>query len=103
MAKLQNKTDIYDRVAWGIVGAIALLAIISFYAIWIAASNDSTLGTPFKAVIGQAVWYILSIALVIVIMQFDADQLFKIAPYAYALGIIPVSYTHLTLPTILLV
>ncbi|MCZ3622287.1 FtsW/RodA/SpoVE family cell cycle protein [Lactobacillus mulieris] len=88
MAKLQNKTDIYDRVAWGIVGAIALLAIISFYAIWIAASNDSTLGTPFKAVIGQAVWYILSIAIVIVIMQFDADQLFKIAPYAYALGII---------------
>ncbi|KRL63448.1 FtsW/RodA/SpoVE family cell cycle protein [Lactobacillus psittaci] len=88
MAQIQNNRDIYDRIAWGIIGAIGLLAIISFYGIWIAASHDSTLGSPLKAVLGQGVWYLLSVGLVILIIQFDAEQLFKIAPYAYALGII---------------
>lgn len=88
MVQVQNKTDLYDRIAWGIVCPVAILAIISLYSIWVAASHDSNMGSPVKAVLIQALWYIISIAFVILIMQFDADQLFKIAPYAYAVGII---------------
>ncbi|HBG91273.1 MAG TPA: rod shape-determining protein RodA, partial [Lactobacillus acetotolerans] len=33
-------------------------------------------------------WYVVSIAIVVFVMQFDAEQLFKIAPYIYAIGII---------------
>lgn len=88
MAQIQNKTDLYDRIAWSVVCPVAMLAIISLYSIWVAASHDSNMGSPIKAVLIQALWYIVSIAFVILIMQFDADQLFKIAPYAYAVGII---------------
>ncbi len=59
------------------------------YSIYVAAVNDpSHMGTPTKAVLMQAIWYLISIGIVVFVMQFDADQLFKLAPYVYALGII---------------
>jgi rod shape determining protein RodA len=87
MAKVQNKTSLVDRIAWGIVVPIILLAIISLYAIYVAAANDTNMGNPVRAVAMQAVWYLVSIALVIFVIQFDADQLYKIAPIFYAIGI----------------
>lgn len=88
MAQVQNKTDIYDRIAWGIVGSVVALAIISLYAIGVAAVHDSNMGSPVKAVLIQALWYVVSSIFVVIIMQFDAEQLFRIAPYAYGVGII---------------
>ncbi|WP_436340630.1 FtsW/RodA/SpoVE family cell cycle protein [Lactobacillus johnsonii] len=88
MTKVENKADWYDRIAWGVVVPIFLLAVISLYGIWVATVNDPKMGSPVKAVITQAVWYLVSIALVIFVMQFDAEQLFKIAPIAYGIGII---------------
>lgn len=88
MTKVENKADWYDRIAWGVVVPIFLLAVISLYGIWVATVNDPKMGSPVKAVITQAVWYLVSISLVIFVMQFDAEQLFKIAPIAYGIGII---------------
>ncbi len=88
MTKVENKADWYDRIAWGVVVPVFLLAVISLYGIWVATVNDPKMGSPVKAVITQAVWYLVSIALVIFVMQFDAEQLFKIAPIAYGIGII---------------
>ena len=88
MTKVENKADWYDRIAWGVVIPVFLLAVISLYGIWVATVNDPKMGSPVKAVITQAVWYLVSIALVIFVMQFDAEQLFKIAPIAYGIGII---------------
>ncbi|MCT7848214.1 MAG: FtsW/RodA/SpoVE family cell cycle protein, partial [Lactobacillus iners] len=88
MAKVENKSDWFDRVAWGIVLSVFTLALISLYAIWVAASNDPNLGRPKYIVAVQGLWYVVSIAIVIFIMRFDSEQLFKLAPYAYATGII---------------
>ena len=88
MTKVENKADWYDRIAWGVVVPVFLLAVISLYGIWVATVNDPKMGSPVKAVITQAVWYLVSIALVIFVMQFDAEQLFKIAPIAYGIGIL---------------
>lgn len=87
MAKVQNKTDLVDRIAWGVVVPVVLLAVVSLYAIYVAASNDTNMGNPVRAVLMQAVWYLVSIGLVVFVMQFDADQLYKIAPIFYGIGI----------------
>ena len=88
MAKVENKASIIDRLDFGIIGSIILLAITSMYAIYVAAMNDPSMGSPKRTVIIQALWYVMSTVMVIVIMQFDADQLFKIAPLAYGIGIV---------------
>lgn len=86
MPQIENKENWVDRIAWGVVGSVLLLALISFYGIWFAATNDANMGSPVRLVVTQLVWYIVSAALVVIVMQFDAEQLFKIAPYVFAFG-----------------
>ena len=88
MVKVENKTSLIDRIAWNIVVPVVLLALIGLYAIYIAATNDvNHMGSPLKAVLMQVVWYLVSIGIVVFVMQFDAEQLFKVAPYVFGLGI----------------
>ncbi|MDF7638784.1 FtsW/RodA/SpoVE family cell cycle protein [Lactobacillus sp. ESL0791] len=88
MVKVENKTSLVDRIAWNIVIPVAILAVVSLYSIYFAAGDDpSHMGTPFKALIMQALWYIISVIAVLFVIQFDAEQLFKLAPYAYGVGI----------------
>ncbi len=88
MTEVQNKTSLKERIAWPIVWSVATLAVISLYAIWVAAENDAKMGTPKKVVLVQAIWYLLSTVMVVIVMQFDAEQLFKIAPFIYSIGIL---------------
>ncbi|QNQ80647.1 FtsW/RodA/SpoVE family cell cycle protein [Lactobacillus sp. PV034] len=88
MAKVENKMNWYDRIAWGIVIPVVLLAIISLYSIWIAAANDPKMGSPKQLVLIQAIWYLVSVVLIILVMQFDAEQLYRLAPIAYGIGIV---------------
>ncbi|CCI80873.1 FtsW/RodA/SpoVE family cell cycle protein [Lactobacillus hominis] len=88
MAKVENKTDWFDRIAWGVVIPIVLLALISLYSIWVASVNDPRSGSPVKSVLMQAIWYVISIVIVVVVMQFDAEQLFRLAPIVYGIGIV---------------
>ena len=50
MTKVENKADWYDRIAWGVVVPVFLLAVISLYGIWVATVNDPKMGSPKKAV-----------------------------------------------------
>ncbi|MBP2057832.1 rod shape determining protein RodA [Lactobacillus colini] len=88
MAKVEKKAAWYDRIAWGIAIPVAILAVISLYAIWVAAANDSSVGSPVKMVASQAIWYVISVVLIIFVMQFDADQLYRVAPIVYGVGIV---------------
>lgn len=88
MVQVQNKTSLVDRIAWNIVFPVVALALIGLYAIYVAVANDPSQGSPVKAVIMQGAWYLVSVAIVIFVMQFDAEQLFRIAPYVYGLGIV---------------
>ncbi len=87
MAKVENKTSLMDRLAWNIIIPVVILALISLYCIYVAALGDPNhIGSPVRAVLMQGVWYLISAVIVIVVMQFDAEQLFKIAPYFLVLG-----------------
>ena len=66
---------------------VVLLSFVSFYAIYNASVNDSSYGTPTKTVAMQIVWYAISWVMVAFIMRFDAEQIFKLAPYLYGAGI----------------
>ena len=76
-----------DRIDYGIIMTVMLLGLIGMAAVYMAVANDSTTGAAIKAVIMQVVWFAIGSVGVIFVMRFDAEQLWRIAPYLYALGI----------------
>ncbi|MFD1464653.1 FtsW/RodA/SpoVE family cell cycle protein [Lapidilactobacillus mulanensis] len=77
-----------DRIDYGILFSIMMLALFSMMAVYVATSHDTSSTSPIRAVIMQVAWYVIGAIAVVVIMQFDAEQLWKIAPYAYGAGVI---------------
>lgn len=76
-----------SRIDWGIIFCVLMLALIGLGSIYVAASHDSSSTSVIKAVASQLVWYVIGVVAVVVVMQFDSEQLWKIAPYVYWLGI----------------
>ena len=78
-----SQNDEESRIDWGIIFCVLLLALIGLASIYVAASHDRQSVSVARQVITQLVWYAVGIILVVVIMQFDAEQLWKIAPIVY--------------------
>jgi Bacterial cell division membrane protein len=77
-----------NRIDYGILFSVLMLALFSIVAVYVATSHDSSAtSSPVRAVIMQIAWYTIGAIAVVVIMQFDVEQLWKIAPYAYGAGI----------------
>lgn len=75
-----------SRIDYGIVLSILLLAIISIATMF---STISLIGNGgLRATIMHVAWYVVGAVAIIVIMQFDSEQLWKITPYAYGLGLL---------------
>ncbi len=81
MAQVDEKPSLIDRLDFGIIVPVLLLAVVGMYAIWLAS------GASLKSIISQIIWYFVGFLIVAVIMQFDSEQLFKVSPYAYAAGL----------------
>ncbi len=82
----RSDTDDDARIDWGIIFCVLVLAVIGMTALYVALSHDN-ITNPTKVLLNQAVWYFIGIGAVWFIMQFDAEQLWKIAPIAYGVGI----------------
>ncbi|UQS83835.1 FtsW/RodA/SpoVE family cell cycle protein [Bombilactobacillus thymidiniphilus] len=82
----QNK-DENSRIDYGVIFSVMLLALIGLVSIYVAASHDLRSVGPWHAVISQLAWYVVGAIGVIIIMHFDTQQLWNIAPYAYWFGI----------------
>lgn len=76
-----------SRIDYGIIFSVLMLALIGLASIYVAASHDTGSVKVIRQVASQLVWYVLGIAAVVVIMQFDSEQLWRLAPYAYWFGI----------------
>ncbi|KRM97562.1 rod shape determining protein [Liquorilactobacillus aquaticus DSM 21051] len=76
-----------SRIDYGIVFSVLILAVIGMASIYVAAKHDTSTTSITKALLMQVVWYGLGTTAVVVIMQFDAEQLWKLAPVAYGVGI----------------
>lgn len=77
-----------SRIDWGIIFCVLMLALIGLASIYVAATHDSSATSVLRQVVSQLVWYVIGIVAVIIIMQFDSEQLWKVAPIAYWLGIL---------------
>lgn len=86
MQRSQNE-DIESRIDWGIIFCVLLLALIGLASIYVAGTHDTQKVSVVRQVVTQLAWYVIGTILVVVIMQFDAEQLWKIAPIAYWTGI----------------
>lgn len=80
-----RKNDVDSRIDYGIIFSVMMLAIIGLMSIYVATIQDSQ--NPLKNVVSQVAWYVIGAVIIAVIMQFDAEQLWQVANYAYYAGI----------------
>ncbi|WP_125573387.1 FtsW/RodA/SpoVE family cell cycle protein [Levilactobacillus huananensis] len=83
----EQRTETESRIDWGIIFCILMLALIGLASIYVAATHDSGSTSITSAVVSQLVWYVIGTVAIIIIMQFDSEQLWKVAPVLYGLGI----------------
>ena len=77
-----------DRIDYGIILSVMLLALVGLVSIYLATAHDtSTLQNPVRATVMQAAWYVIGGIGIFFVMRFDAEQLWRIAPYLYGIGI----------------
>ncbi len=82
----ENRNE--NRIDYGIILSVMLLALIGMAAIYMAVVHDSSASSsPTHAMIMQAVWYVIGGVGIFFVMQFDAEQLWRVAPILYGLGI----------------
>lgn len=74
------------RIDYGIILSVMLLAIISILTLF--STSYVMAGSSLRMTIMQIAWYVVGTIAVVIIMQFDSEQLWKLAPYAYATGIL---------------
>lgn len=76
-----------DRIDWGIIFCVLMLAMIGLVAIYVAVSHDSSNANVIHQLVTQLLWYAIGAVAIYIIMQFDAEQLWKLTPIAYWFGI----------------
>lgn len=75
------------EIDWGIIFVVLMLALIGLTSLYVAVSHDSTIVSVTRMVVMQGIWYIIGIVAVLVIMRFDSEQLWRIAPYIFGLAV----------------
>ncbi len=73
------------KIDYGIILSVMLLAIISIATIF--STTYLTGNTGIRATLMQVIWYVVGTVAIVVIMQFDSEQLWKLAPIAYGVGL----------------
>ncbi|TGD24951.1 rod shape-determining protein RodA [Companilactobacillus suantsaicola] len=81
----KKNNDVDSRIDYGIIFSVMMLAIIGLMSIYVATIQDSQ--NPLRNVISQLAWYVLGAIIIVIIMQFDAEQLWQVATIAYFFGL----------------
>lgn len=87
MNERRETDDGESRIDYGVIFCVLMLALIGLASIYVAASHDSSATSVWSLIFSQLVWYIIGSVAILVIMQFDSEQLWKVAPIAYWLGV----------------
>ncbi|WP_320162813.1 FtsW/RodA/SpoVE family cell cycle protein [uncultured Trichococcus sp.] len=75
-----------SKIDYGIILSVFLLAIISVLTIY--STTVLQTGGGIETTIMQLVWYGIGIIAAAVVMRFDSEQLWKVAPLAYGAGVL---------------
>ncbi|MHC9536701.1 FtsW/RodA/SpoVE family cell cycle protein [Dellaglioa sp. BT-FLS60] len=87
MSSRKDEVDSEARIDYGIIFAVLVLAIIGLASTYVAASHDTSTTSIVSQMVSQLMWYAVGIIAIVVIMQFDSEQLWRIAPIGYGVGI----------------
>ncbi|WP_281164701.1 FtsW/RodA/SpoVE family cell cycle protein [Liquorilactobacillus sicerae] len=85
--RTRNEENQDARIDYGIIFSVLVLAVIGMLSIYVAASHDNSTTSISHTLLMQFAWYVIGTIAVVVIIQFDAEQLWKLAPVAYGIGI----------------
>ena len=77
-----------SRIDWGIIFSVMMLGLIGLASIYVAAVHDSSSVNVTRQVVSQVIWFVIGTAMAVIIMQFDSEQLWRVAPIAYWFGIL---------------
>ena len=88
---MKKKNLMYDdkdsRIDYGVILPVLLLAFLSiatlFSTTYLISGN-----TSLRMVFMQVVWYMVGVVAIVVIMQFDSEQLWKLTTWGYILGLL---------------
>lgn len=80
-----SKSDV-SKIDYGIILSVFILALISLITIFSTTYLMSS-SPSLSPTITQAAWYVIGTVAAVVLMMFDSEQLWKLAPVAYGLGI----------------
>lgn len=83
----RREDDSESRIDYGVIFCVLMLALIGLASIYVAATHDSGATNVTTVMVSQVAWYVIGTIAVVIIMQFDSEQLWKVAPLAYWLGI----------------
>lgn len=87
MAKRKRLVAYNDnRIDYGIVLSVLILAIIGILSVY--ATTVMIEGGSLRATLMHALWYAIGTIVVIIVMQFDSEQYWKLADYLYGFGLI---------------
>lgn len=84
--QLMNNEKYPHRIDYGVILSVMLLAIISILSLYSTTVliQDGSIGMTVR----QIAWYGIGTIAVLVIMQFDSEQLWKMTTYLYIAGLI---------------
>ena len=88
---MKKKNLMYDdkdsRIDYGVILPVLLLAFMSiatlFSTTYLISGN-----TSLRMVLMQVVWYMVGVVAIVVIMQFDSEQLWKLTTWGYIFGLL---------------
>lgn len=75
------------EIDWGIIFVVLMLALVGLASIYVAAAQDTALTSVTRVVVMQGIWYVLGIIAVALIMRFDSEQLWRLSPILFGLGV----------------
>ena len=88
---MKKKNLMYDdkdsRIDYGVILPVLLLAFISIATLF--STTDLIAGnSSLRMVLMQVVWYMVGVVAIVVIMQFDSEQLWKLTTWGYVFGLL---------------
>ena len=75
------------EVDWSIIFVVMMLALIGLASLYVAGTHDTVGVNVTRMVIMQAAYYFAGIVVVMIIMRFDSEQLWRVAPYIFGFGV----------------
>ena len=83
----KEKNNLDNRIDYGIILPVFMLAVIGLLALYVALSQDTAKPDVMAGMLKQGLWYVIGGIAIIVLMQFSSKWLWKLTPFFYAAGL----------------